>query len=195
MTLSVEYLKCKNERFHKDCYWASRNLRYPDSQLSLLTSRIKREVMKTNVAYRVIHDSMGLVTTIKRGHDGVLFVSSDNAVLKALQPTRLPSTRSSSNRYRDTRQSRYEEWTDAGFLPFEAREYSRQYSLQEMRASPSLQSLIRWRRLYVANLRYRGYTDDQIERAITALYQRNAWYKGIEGGYEPSKQIEYFKSR
>jgi len=62
-----------------------------------------------------------------------------------------------------------------GFLPFEAREFARQYSVAQMRSLPYFVGMRRWRSLYTANLRSRGYSDEAIREAIMRLYKRLEW--------------------
>lgn len=60
--------------------------------------------------------------------------------------------------------------TKSGFLPNEVVEFADQYSVHDMRTLPYWIDLRRWRQLYIANLKYRGYTEAQIESAIKRLY-------------------------
>jgi len=66
----------------------------------------------------------------------------------------------------------------AGFLHFEAREFARQYTAKQIKTLPYIQRMLRWRRLYVANLRHRGYSDAKIIRMIKALYVKRGWKRG-----------------
>lgn len=72
--LNIQRLICKDPKNYKRCRWHSTKLRFPDSGYQLLKSRLQTEVMKTGTAYRILHDEKGLLATIKRGHDGNLFV-------------------------------------------------------------------------------------------------------------------------
>ncbi len=72
--LKIQRLLCKDPKHYKRCHWLNTKLRFPDSGYRLLKSRLEAEVMKTGTAYRILHDEKGLLITIKRGHDGRLFV-------------------------------------------------------------------------------------------------------------------------
>jgi hypothetical protein len=190
--LTIENLVCVNKKFHKDCYWSRTGQQFNDSFLSNLISRLKREVLHTALARRVSHDRLGIVSVIKLGHDGELFVESDDSVIKQLLPTRLHDIRSTRPQYRSDRQGRNEFLVDSGFLPFEARAYSSEYSMTQLRDDKTLQNMIRWRRLYVGNAKKKGWGNARVEKAILALYQRNTWYK--DGAkYDPMKQVARFR--
>lgn len=80
--LDIETLQCRNEKFHKDCQWVHAKLRYPDGRYLMVKNTLMHEVQKTHIAYRIVHDRFGVLTTIKYGHDGNLFISDNNEALK-----------------------------------------------------------------------------------------------------------------
>ena len=80
--LNVEYLKCKNKKFHKDCQWVHAKLQYPNGQYLLLKDRIIREVKRTRTAYRITHWKFGVLVTVKMGHDGNIWVGEDKGALR-----------------------------------------------------------------------------------------------------------------
>lgn len=65
--------------------------------------------------------------------------------------------------------------TGWGFLPFEYRELSMQYTTSQLRSLPYLHNLMRSRRLFVSNLRKRGYKDSEIRDRVYALYDKKDW--------------------
>lgn len=77
--------------------------------------------------------------------------------------------------YRANRQARYKLWDKWGMLPFEAREFSKQYSIKNMRELPYLIRMGRARRLYGTNLASKGYGADEIARSILMLYRQKGW--------------------
>ena len=81
--LEIEKLICKNQLFHKDCHWIHAKLRYPDGQFLLVKQRLIYEVKKTHTAYRITHWKFGVLTTIKYGHDGQLFIQDNSVSLRA----------------------------------------------------------------------------------------------------------------
>jgi hypothetical protein len=57
----------------------------------------------------------------------------------------------------------------------EARAFAEQYSMADLRTLPYFRSLLVNRRLYVAKLKKKGYTDRQIQGTIANLYFRRGW--------------------
>jgi len=80
--LNVEMLVCKNPKFHKDCQWMHAKIRYPDELYLPLKQRLTSEVKRTRVAYRIIHWKFGVLTTLKLGHDGKVFVDDNQQALR-----------------------------------------------------------------------------------------------------------------
>lgn len=70
------------------------------------------------------------------------------------------------------REKRLTEW---GLLPFEAEEIARQYLMDDIRSVAYLEKIIRTRRLYVANMHKRQFTDNDIQVRIIDQYIKNKW--------------------
>jgi hypothetical protein len=75
--LRVEKLVCENPKFHKHCVWVKTSLTYPDYNFLTLRQRLIREVKKTNTAYRIVHHRYEILTTIKLGHDRIIYISDN----------------------------------------------------------------------------------------------------------------------
>lgn len=75
----------------------------------------------------------------------------------------------------------------SGFLPSEATTLSGGYTTTQFRTLPYLKKLVRTRRLYVANLKSRGYSDNLIAQYIKDLYENKEWER--EGKRDPWKMI------
>ena len=84
--------------------------------------------------------------------------------------------------------------TGWGFLPFESREFARQYTVAQLRTVPYLKSMIRWRRLYVSNFRSRGYGDREIIDRIYALYDTRDWLTP-DGQVDPWRMLRRFRKQ
>ncbi|MDD4877038.1 MAG: hypothetical protein PHQ86_07940 [Dehalococcoidales bacterium] len=84
---------------------------------------------------------------------------------------------------------RYDYLIGKGFLDSEAREFAKQYTMQQMRTTPYLQNLIRWRGLYVSGLRKRGLTNKQIIDRLRKLYIDRGWEK------DPWKMLKDFRKK
>ncbi len=80
--LFVEKLMCENPQYHKECEWVKVPIRYPDTRYLLLKKRLTTEVLKTKVAYRILHNKFGVLCTLKFGHDGFLYVGDNQAALQ-----------------------------------------------------------------------------------------------------------------
>lgn len=80
--LNVERLDCEIPKFHKNCKWVKVPIQYPDTRYLLLKDRLTREVNNTNTAYRILHPKFGVLTTIKKGHDNLIFISENDDTLK-----------------------------------------------------------------------------------------------------------------
>ena len=145
----------------------------------------------TAVAHRISHDTLGAISVIKKGHDGRLFIQSDPQILQAIQPSRL-SPLAPTTPYKTERQLRYETLQSWGLLPFEARDFSKRYSMAHMRSNKDIQRFIRARRLYIANLKHRGYSNQRITKHIEAKYQKNLWY-APGGKYDPQKALKQYE--
>ncbi len=78
------------------------------------------------------------------------------------------------------RERKYQLLIQAGFTHRESLEFSRQYTIEQLRSLPYLRTIIRTRRLYRDNLRSRGYSEEQIKRSIVYLYYKNEWL-GVDG--------------
>lgn len=90
------------------------------------------------------------------------------------------------------RQQLYNRLIDAGFLPFEAREYAKQYTIGQFRSLPYLRKMVQSRRLYIANLRSRGlitFDEKTIRIRILNLYKRKGWLRpdGKPDAWKPVK--------
>ena len=79
--------------------------------------------------------------------------------------------------------------TGKGFLPWESREFARQYTMAQLRSLPYVQNLIRWRGLYVSGLRKRGLTNKQIIDRLRKLYIDRGWEK------DPWKMLKDFRKK
>ncbi len=82
--LDIEMLICDNQKFHKYCRWVHAKLRYPDERYLMVKNTLMSEVKKSHVAYRIVHQRFGVLTTIKYGHDGKLFIQdAESDTMKA----------------------------------------------------------------------------------------------------------------
>jgi len=91
------------------------------------------------------------------------------------------------------RQQLYDKLTTAGFMPIEARELTRQYTVTNFRTITYLQKIVRTRRLYVANLRSRGYSDELIKQYIRDLYHNRDWI--TDGKIDTWKMLKKYRQR
>jgi hypothetical protein len=82
---------------------------------------------------------------------------------------------------------------DAGFLPSEATTLSGGYTNNQFRTISYLQKLVRTRRLYVANLKSRGYADSLITQYIKDLYINSGWLSN--GKRDVWKMIKEYRQR
>jgi len=89
---------------------------------------------------------------------------------------------------------KYDLLTGWGFLSWEAREFARQYSVAQIRQLPYLRAMTRWRRLYISNLRSRGYSDREIIDRIYALYDTRDWISDI-GRLDPWQLLKRFRKQ
>jgi len=89
---------------------------------------------------------------------------------------------------------KYDLLTRWGFLSWEAREFARQYSMAQIRRLPYLKAMTRWRRLYVSNLRSRGYSDKEIIDRIYALYDVRDWLTDV-GRLDPWQLLKRFRKQ
>ncbi|MBU1173698.1 MAG: hypothetical protein KKD44_29355 [Proteobacteria bacterium] len=85
---------------------------------------------------------------------------------------------------------RYNLLLKSGFEDWEAMEivygtryttFRRNKALGKTDPAIYLQRMIRSRRLYVGNLRRRGYSPDEIHRAILNLYEKKGWFSAPKG--------------
>lgn len=74
---------------------------------------------------------------------------------------------------------KYDYLINAGFYPFEAREFARQYTIPQLKTTSYLRNMIRNRRLYVGRMKKRGLSDRQIRDRIMILYGNNDLLRGI----------------
>jgi hypothetical protein len=65
--------------------------------------------------------------------------------------------------------------TNAGFMPQEATQLARTYTITQFKTLVYLQKLVRTRRLYVSNLVKKGHTDKEIKEYIKKLYIKKNW--------------------
>ena len=79
---------------------------------------------------------------------------------------------------------RYDHMIESGFEPFEAQElvygahyrtFKRNRALGKQDPALYLQRMIKWRKLYVGNLKRAGKSPEQIHNAIMRLYERKKW--------------------
>lgn len=78
------------------------------------------------------------------------------------------------------RQNRYNWLRRSGLLPFEASQLANSYSMTQLRSTPYIQDLMRSRRLEVANLRSRGYSDNRIRLTLLRQYVVRGWWSHDE---------------
>ena len=86
---------------------------------------------------------------------------------------------------------KYNLLTRWGFLGWEAREFARQYTTKQIRTLPYMRRMTSWRRLYVGNLRRRGYSERQIGTSIRNLYGKREFT--FEGRLDPWALLRYFR--
>lgn len=75
------------------------------------------------------------------------------------------------------KQSLRQSLVGAGLLPGEAATLSSGYTARDFRTLPYLRKIVQTRRLYVANLKSRGYSDALIKQYIKDLYLNKNWLK------------------
>ena len=95
-------------------------------------------------------------------------------------------------KFKPARSSRYALWDKWGFFNFEATEFSRQYSVKDMRSLPYLTKMARWRRLYGTNLASKGYGAEEIARSVQALYHKKGWITP-DGSLDPWAMLRSFR--
>ena len=78
-------------------------------------------------------------------------------------------------KYRPARSKKFALWDKWGFTPQEAAEFSKVYSVANMRSLPYLIKMARTRRLYTTNLAGKGYGQSEIRRSVGMLYEQKGW--------------------
>ena len=86
-------------------------------------------------------------------------------------------------KYRPARSKRFALWDSWGFTPQEAAEFSKVYSVANMRSLPYLVRMARTRRLYTTNLAGKGYGQEEIRRSVGMLYEQKGW---VDANGDPS---------
>ena len=86
-------------------------------------------------------------------------------------------------KFRPARSKRFALWDSWGFTPQEAAEFSKVYSVANMRSLPYLIKMARTRRLYTTNLAGKGYGQDEIRRSVGMLYEAKGW---LDANGDPS---------
>jgi len=95
-------------------------------------------------------------------------------------------------KYRTRWRYKYDLFIGWGFTPLEARSFAKQYTVKQIRTLPYLVALTRWRRLYISNLRKRGYSDQRIKRSLLVLYKKREWV--TKGKLDPWKMLKGFRN-
>lgn len=86
---------------------------------------------------------------------------------------------------------KYDLLTGWGFTPLESRLFAKQYTTKQIRTLPYLKIMTRARRLYIANLRSRGYTSHQIIQKLIDLYKKREYVRA--GKLDPWKMLKAFR--
>ena len=94
--------------------------------------------------------------------------------------------------YRPARKSRFTLWDKWGFTQKEAAEFSKVYSVANMRSLPYLIRMAKARRLYATNLAGKGYGLDEIRRSIAMLYRQKGWVDA-DGNPDPWKMLKSYR--
>jgi len=83
--LYIEKLVCKNNKFHKgDCTWTSTAKPYNDASFGYLTYKGQQLARVDGTAYRIIHHKLGVLYTIKLGHDKRIFIAKDSRAISKM---------------------------------------------------------------------------------------------------------------
>lgn len=72
--LIIEKQVCRDRIHHHDCVWHAQMQRFPDTSFNRIVGQIKSRVRKTGTGYRILNKSRAQLATIKKGHDGQLWV-------------------------------------------------------------------------------------------------------------------------
>lgn len=88
--LYVEKLECKNKKFHTgECIWKRIDSVYNDTSFNYLVIKANKLVQETGTAFRIVHHYLGVLYTIKLGHDKNLFISKDKrSIVKMFNQSR-----------------------------------------------------------------------------------------------------------
>jgi hypothetical protein len=70
---------------------------------------------------------------------------------------------------------KYNKLIKSGLLSWEAREIADKYTMTQIKQLPYAQNVMKARRLYIGNMRKRGYKDTEIRDRIFALYDTKDW--------------------
>ena len=81
--LKVERLET-TDGYHRHNYWEALPVSYPNSRYKLLKNRLARETKETRVAHRILLNNLYVLTTLKLGHDGYLFVQDNPQYISML---------------------------------------------------------------------------------------------------------------
>lgn len=90
------------------------------------------------------------------------------------------------------RQIKHRYLTKRGLTYNEALEFSRNYTLTQIRTLPYIRSLLLSRRRSIMNWRNAGYTDRNIQGAIANLYYRNQWLTP-DGKFDPWQMLKKYR--
>jgi hypothetical protein len=88
---------------------------------------------------------------------------------------------------------KFEYLRQQGLTYNEALQFSRQYTMSQIRSLPYMRKLIRTRRLYRDNLRKRGLKQKTINIMIADLYKKKKWMVG--DNYDPWKMLRDFRDQ
>lgn len=97
-------------------------------------------------------------------------------------------------KYRPARSKKFALWDKWGFTPKEAVEFSKVYSVANMRSLPYLIKMARTRRLYTTNLAGKGYGQSEIRRSVGMLYEQKGWIDA-NGDPDPWKMLKSFRQQ
>lgn len=96
--LKVEKQVCKYPSCNKGCEWIPLTKTYADYAFPSLNKQVAARTEKSHIAYRIIHTTLGVLTTFKMGHDSRLFVQSNEESISRLQRAREAKTRRATER-------------------------------------------------------------------------------------------------
>lgn len=71
--ISVEILKCKDPIRFTGCKWKHTGLNYPDKEYNTIKAKLPSFVRTSKQAYRLRHNKLGLLFSVKLSRDGSIF--------------------------------------------------------------------------------------------------------------------------